>query len=111
MTTLIDSNRQSVAPAKGNKAMEISLLHPDSLISIALRSFVLLLLTVGIGFALRRRSAAVQHGIWAVGLGGCLAIPVVVALSPSWSLPLLPPGLSNPTTRADKATVTHPGPP
>ncbi|MEX0642778.1 MAG: M56 family metallopeptidase [Pirellulales bacterium] len=108
MRTLIDSNRQSVAPAQGNNAMELFLRHQDLLASTAFRSFVLLLLTAGIGYALRRRSAAVRHGIWAVGLGGCLAMPVVVAISPSWTLPLLPPGLSNPTARVAEAKVSQP---
>lgn len=71
--------------------MATALIEHYSLISIAGRSFVLLLLTLVIAFACRRRSAAVIHGIWAVGLAGCLAIPIVTWLSPSWRLPLLPP--------------------
>ncbi|HEX6962292.1 MAG TPA: M56 family metallopeptidase, partial [Lacipirellula sp.] len=90
--------------------MEINLLPPDVLASVALRSLLLLLLTAGAGFVLRRRSAAMQHGVWAMGLGGCLAMPIVAALSPSWSLPLLPAGLSNPTTRADEAADREPIP-
>lgn len=60
------------------------------LAAIAMRSFILLILTTCIAFVFRRRSAAVLHGIWTVGLGGCLATPVVMLLSPSWYLPLLP---------------------
>ncbi len=66
------------------------LLEPYSLVSIATRSFLLLLLTAGIAIACRRCSAAVLHGIWTVGLGACLATPVLILLSPSWALPLLP---------------------
>jgi beta-lactamase regulating signal transducer with metallopeptidase domain/uncharacterized GH25 family protein/thiol-disulfide isomerase/thioredoxin len=71
--------------------MATALLEHYSLFSIVGRSFVLLLLTSAIAFAYRRRSAAVLHGIWVVGLGGCLAIPIVTLLFPSWRLPLLPP--------------------
>ena len=69
-------------------------LEPYALASLAARSFVLLILTACIAFAFRRRSAAVLHGIWAVGLGGCLGTPIVMMLSPSWNLPLLPPEAS-----------------
>jgi len=74
-------------------------LEPYSLASIAVRSFILLILTAGIAFALRRRSAAVLHGIWTVGLAGCLATPIVMSLSPNWSLPLLPPQASAGATK------------
>jgi hypothetical protein len=79
-----------------------------SLVGIASRSFVLLLLTAGIAFAFRRRSASVVHGIWAVGLGGCLATPVVMSLSPSWSLPLLPSEASDVSTTPVVASASQP---
>ncbi len=69
-------------------------LELEPLASIAVRSFVLLILTACIVFALRRRSAAVLHAVWTVGLAGCLATPIVMSLSPSWSLPLFPPAAS-----------------
>lgn len=71
--------------------MSSTLLEPSSLAGIAARSFILLLLTAGIGLAFRRRSAAFLHGVWTVGLAGCMAIPVIMSLSLSWALPLLPP--------------------
>lgn len=60
------------------------------LVSIALRSLVLLLVTLVIARLCRRRSAAVVHGIWALGLSGCLVLPAVSWLAPGWTLPLLP---------------------
>jgi beta-lactamase regulating signal transducer with metallopeptidase domain/uncharacterized GH25 family protein/thiol-disulfide isomerase/thioredoxin len=60
------------------------------LVSIALRSLVLLLVTLVIATLCRRRSAAVVHGIWALGLGGCLLLPLMSWLAPGWNLPLLP---------------------
>ena len=65
-------------------------LEHDWLVGIAGRSFVLLTLTAAAAFACRRRSASVLHGIWAVGLAGCLAIPLVMLLPPGLPLPVLP---------------------
>jgi beta-lactamase regulating signal transducer with metallopeptidase domain/thiol-disulfide isomerase/thioredoxin len=82
--------------------------EPYSLGSIAVRSFALLLLTACIAFSFRRRSAAVLHGIWTVGLGACLAIPFVMLSSPSWYLPLLPPETSGALTSPDLAIPQQP---
>jgi beta-lactamase regulating signal transducer with metallopeptidase domain/thiol-disulfide isomerase/thioredoxin len=83
-------------------------IEPYSLVAIAVRSFVLLILTACVAFAFRRRSASVLHGIWTVGLGGCLATPVVMLLSPSWYLPLLPPEASVVSTSPDLAGTRQP---
>ncbi len=84
--------------------METSYLDPASIADIALRSFVLLLMTAVMSIILRRRSAAVRHGIWTAGLAGCLAMPIVVALLPRWSVPLLPHALSNSTHTESRVT-------
>ena len=60
------------------------------LLSVVLRSFALLAMALLIALLCRRRSAAVQHHIWVLGIGGCLLIPTV-ALLPNLSLPLLAP--------------------
>ena len=88
--------------------MEFSFPDSASIASIALRSLALLVLTAGIGFALRRRSSAVQHGIWAVGMAGCSAMPIVMAFSPSFSLPLLPEGLSISVSSFNETTSKAP---
>jgi beta-lactamase regulating signal transducer with metallopeptidase domain/uncharacterized GH25 family protein/thiol-disulfide isomerase/thioredoxin len=75
-------------------------IESDALVSIAIRSFILLILTACVAFTFRRRSAAFLHGIWTVGLGGCLATPVMMLFSPSWHLPLLPPQASAVSTTA-----------
>ncbi len=69
--------------------MAFSFVDSTLIVGIALRSMAVIVLTAAIGFALRRRSSAVQHAIWAVGMTGCSAMPVVLAFSPGWSLPLL----------------------
>src|SRR2546427_7059928 len=43
--------------------------------------FVLTILTVGL---LRRRSAALRHHVWAVGILASLALPVFTFLLPAW---------------------------
>ena len=88
--------------------MEFSFLDSASIVGIALRSLALLVLTAAIGFALRRRSSAVQHGIWAVGMAGCSAMPIVMTFSPSWTLPFLPAGLSISVASFDETTSNAP---
>ena len=60
------------------------------LAGIAIRACLVLVLTACAATMLRRRSAAVVHAIWTAGLGGSLAALLVMVLSPSWSLPMLP---------------------
>lgn len=60
------------------------------LAGIAIRACLVLVLTACAATVLRHRSAAVVHAIWTAGLGGSLAALLVMALSPSWSLPMLP---------------------
>ena len=61
--------------------MEVPSQSPDILAAVLVRSTILLFVVLAISFAVRRRSAAIQHGVWAVGLAGCLAMPLVVAVS------------------------------
>lgn len=70
--------------------MDTQVFAQYSLVSIVLRSFVLLAITAGIAIACRRRSAAVQHQIWVLGFCGCLLIPIVTMVLPNLALPLLP---------------------
>ena len=58
--------------------------------SLALRSFVILLLTWMAIAWYRHRSAAVMHRIWTLGLIGCLLVPIVTLVSPAWELAVLP---------------------
>src|SRR5262245_56359423 len=54
------------------------------------KSSVLLLVTLVVSLLLRKRSAATIHGLWALGVGAALAIPVIAIVAPSWSLRVLP---------------------
>ena len=58
--------------------------------SVALRSFVILLMTSFAATLYRHHSAAVLHRIWTLGLVGCLLVPVVSLISPAWELAVLP---------------------
>ena len=55
---------------------------------VAIKATVLLALAFVATSALRRASAAVRHLVWALAIGGVVALPLVVAISPA--LPLLP---------------------
>jgi beta-lactamase regulating signal transducer with metallopeptidase domain/uncharacterized GH25 family protein len=63
----------------------------EPLASIAIRSFVLLVITFTVAMACRKRSAAVVHCIWVLGFCGCLLIPALMQLSPRWIVAILPP--------------------
>src|SRR5215475_5320114 len=71
--------------------MATELLEHNLLLNVALRSFVLMALAGSIALICRRRSAALNHHVWALGFYGCLLAPIVTLLVPNWSLPLLPP--------------------
>ena len=64
----------------------------DSAISFELVLKILLLPAMASALALlfRRRSAAVQHLVLVAGLLGLVALPVLAALTPSWSLVEIP---------------------
>jgi beta-lactamase regulating signal transducer with metallopeptidase domain len=51
----------------------------------------LLLLVVWVGsLFLRKRSAAAQHRWWTLGFIGCLLLPAIAFVVPTWTLPILP---------------------
>ena len=54
------------------------------LIGCTMKATLLLALTAGAGYALRHRSAAVRHHLWALGIAGSLALPLLALLLPSW---------------------------
>jgi beta-lactamase regulating signal transducer with metallopeptidase domain/uncharacterized GH25 family protein/thiol-disulfide isomerase/thioredoxin len=84
------SKRQSAAHEWEKNDMTTQVLENYPLVNIAIRSLLILVLTFGVAIACRRRSAAVSHRIWLLGFCGCLVIPIVTVLSPTWTLPLLP---------------------
>jgi beta-lactamase regulating signal transducer with metallopeptidase domain/uncharacterized GH25 family protein/thiol-disulfide isomerase/thioredoxin len=71
--------------------MTTQVLENYPLVNIAIRSLVILVITLGLAVACRRRSAAVNHRIWVLGFCGCLIIPLVTVLLPNWTLQVLPP--------------------
>ncbi len=55
-----------------------------------IKATLLLLVSWLFVVALRRSSAALRHRIWALALGGLIALPVVSWLVPGWGLPIWP---------------------
>lgn len=90
--------------------MVFSSVSPEILAAVVVRTFVLSLAILGISFAIRRRSAAIQHAVWAAGFVGCLTMPVIVAVSPTWSLKLLPSGVGTPSKMSSRETVRQQAP-
>ncbi len=85
------------------------------LLNIGFRSCVLLLVTLAVALIFRRKSAAVVHRIWSLGVFGCLLIPIVTLFAPNWKLPILPATalIDGPTTEVattDIATVPSKSP-
>ena len=61
-------------------------------LALALRATTLLVLAMGIAFALRSRSAGARHGLWTATFVLLLALPVAYLAIPRWELPVLPVG-------------------
>jgi HEAT repeat protein/beta-lactamase regulating signal transducer with metallopeptidase domain len=77
--------------------------------SIALKATILLALALVATLALRRASAALRHLVWALAIGGVVALPVVAVLAPTLHvLPAVPPAIaerSNAKVRADNVEI------
>jgi TonB family protein len=54
------------------------------LLGCSVKATVLLTLTAGTAYALRGRSAAVRHHVWALGIVSAMALPIMTVLLPSW---------------------------
>jgi len=54
------------------------------LVGCAVKATLLLALTAGTAYLLRSRSAAVRHQMWALGIAGSMALPLLTLLLPSW---------------------------
>lgn len=60
------------------------------LLDFAVKGLVLMALAWLAALAMRRASAAARHLVWALALGGLLALPVLSLVMPKWQLPILP---------------------
>ena len=54
------------------------------LIACSVKATLLLALAAGAAYVLRRRSAAVRHQVWALGIACSLLLPFLTLLLPSW---------------------------
>ena len=68
----------------------------------SIKALLLLVVASGAALALHRRSARVRAVVWSIALAGCLAIPLVAPLLPTWSVPV-PAGLARFTASDDPA--------
>jgi bla regulator protein BlaR1 len=63
---------------------------PRILFDAAVKGAVLLILATAIAFALRRASASLRHLLWSLSIAALVALPLLAALAPQWSVPGLP---------------------
>jgi len=54
----------------------------------SIKALVLLCLAAGITLALKRRAARVRAVVWGTAIAGCLVIPLVAPLLPTWTFPV-----------------------
>ena len=54
----------------------------------SVKALILLTIAMGITLALRRRAARVRAVVWGTAIAGCLVIPAVAPLLPSWTFPV-----------------------
>jgi beta-lactamase regulating signal transducer with metallopeptidase domain len=80
------------------------------------RSSAVLMAAALVNVALRGRSAAVRHAVWACGLGGALAVAPLSWVLPTWHVPLVPafatsapaPVIEAPAPSSEPATSIQP---
>lgn len=65
------------------------------ILSVAAKSFLLILVAFVVARFMRKRSAAAVHCVWTVGFCGCLVAPALALFPPAWSLAILPDWRSN----------------
>ena len=54
----------------------------------SIKALVLLSFTAGITLALKRRAARVRAVVWGTAIAGCLVIPLLAPLLPTWTFPV-----------------------
>jgi beta-lactamase regulating signal transducer with metallopeptidase domain/soluble cytochrome b562 len=54
----------------------------------SIKSLILLMVATGITLVLRRRTARLRAVVWGTAIAGCLVIPLVAPLLPSWTFPV-----------------------
>ncbi len=63
----------------------------DTLLPLVLgsiKALVLLLVAPASALALQRRSARLRAVVWGIAIAGCLVIPLVAPLLPTWTFPV-----------------------
>jgi hypothetical protein len=54
----------------------------------SIKALVLLGIATGITLALKQRAARIRAVVWGTAIAGCLVIPLVAPLVPSWTIPV-----------------------
>ncbi|BBO33571.1 M56 family metallopeptidase [Lacipirellula parvula] len=79
----------------------------ELLVDVAVKSLLVLFAAALVAWGLRRRSAALQHGVWTTGFCVCLVLPLIALAAPGWNLAILPASL--PTNAASSGGYSQAG--
>lgn len=79
------------------------------LVDVALKGFLLTAAAWLSAVCVRRRSAATLHRVWTLGLAGCLLVPAISTLAPTWGLKIVPPTAANDTRTDSRASIQDGG--
>ena len=60
------------------------------LFAASVKGFIVLAIAAGLNLVLRHSSSALRHLIWLLAITGCLCLPVISVILPSWQLPVVP---------------------
>jgi len=91
----------------------VALPSSETLLLVAAKSTLLLVLALAVRGLLARRSAALRHLVAMLGLGSALLLPLVEPLLPDWRIAALPPaaGEARAATTLPAAPAPEPEPP
>ena len=65
-----------------------SVVGPTLLLDVFVKASLLMVVVCIGSWLIRRRSSAAQHRWWALGFIGCLLVPLLGLLTPTWTLPI-----------------------
>ncbi|MEO0559185.1 MAG: M56 family metallopeptidase [Bacteroidota bacterium] len=61
---------------------------PTFVLAMLIKGLLVLSIALGLSLLFRRASAAVRHGVWVAAFVALLALPVLEAMGPKWSIPM-----------------------
>jgi beta-lactamase regulating signal transducer with metallopeptidase domain len=79
-------------------------------LDVVMKVTLVLAATALLSRVLVRRSAAVRHQVWAVGIAATLMLPVIAKVAPQWTIAILPARSASSTVAQVRTTMNEPAP-